>query len=178
MSKFKGLTTAYSSFLYVICIIKTKFSSNTNVLFFLNFFTYDNNENVLLINIDLLFIMHNFIKFPFKMPEIIPHTLGGGFEILASIFYKLKYLRICQSMSKCWYISLRGDRNFLKGYVFYLFINECTQRYTFKIEGTLKILCWPQSWIQYSKRKFRNEEWHRNVDDFQSDFFIFRTCGQ
>ena len=29
--------------------------------------------------------MQNFMKVPFKMSEILPHTLGGGFEIWASI---------------------------------------------------------------------------------------------
>ena len=30
--------------------------------------------------------MQNFMKVPFKMPEIFPHTLGGGLEIWASTF--------------------------------------------------------------------------------------------
>ena len=29
--------------------------------------------------------MQNFMKVPFKMPEIFPNTLGGGLEIWASI---------------------------------------------------------------------------------------------
>ena len=43
----------------------------------------------LLINkkIGSLIFMQNFIKVPFKMPEIFPHTLGGGLEIWASISY-------------------------------------------------------------------------------------------
>jgi len=37
-------------------------------------------------DIDSLLFMQNFTKFPFKMPEIFPHTLGGGLKIWASIF--------------------------------------------------------------------------------------------
>ena len=36
-------------------------------------------------DIDSLLFMQNFMKAPFKMPEIFPHTIGGGLEIWASI---------------------------------------------------------------------------------------------
>jgi len=36
--------------------------------------------------IDSLIFMQNFMKIPFKMPEIFPYTLGGGLEIWASIY--------------------------------------------------------------------------------------------
>jgi len=35
-------------------------------------------------DIDSLLFMQNFMKVPFKMPEIFPQTLGGGLEIRAS----------------------------------------------------------------------------------------------
>ena len=37
-------------------------------------------------DIDSLLFMQNFMKVPFKMPEVFPNTLGGGLEIWASIF--------------------------------------------------------------------------------------------
>jgi len=39
--------------------------------------------------IDLVLFMQNFMKVPFKMPEIFPNTLGGGLEIWASIYQVL-----------------------------------------------------------------------------------------
>ena len=36
-------------------------------------------------------IYYDFMKVPFKMPEIFPHTLGGGLEIWASIIYYVQY---------------------------------------------------------------------------------------
>ena len=38
--------------------------------------------------------MQNFIKVPFKMPEIFPHTLGGGLKIWASIFITYNHVII------------------------------------------------------------------------------------
>jgi len=35
--------------------------------------------------------MQNFMKVPFKMPEIFPNKLGGGLEIWASIFHQFRY---------------------------------------------------------------------------------------
>ena len=38
-------------------------------------------------DIDSLFFMQNFMKVPFKMPEIFPHTLGGGLDSKFGLVY-------------------------------------------------------------------------------------------
>ena len=40
-----------------------------------------------------LLFMQKIMKVPFKMPEIFPHTLGGGLEIWASISYIYMYMK-------------------------------------------------------------------------------------
>jgi len=42
-------------------------------------------------DIDSLLFMQNFMKVPFKMPEIFPNTLGGGLEIWASIYSMFEF---------------------------------------------------------------------------------------
>ena len=51
-------------------------------------------------DIDSLFVMQNFMKVPFKMTEKLPHTLGGGLKIWASITGYNQSVTSCGSQGK------------------------------------------------------------------------------